>query len=179
MMGTTIGTVCRRRIVSVNAESTLIEAAALMREHHVGSLAIVTESREGKSVTGIVTDRDLVIDVLARGLDASKVLISDLASRSVVGVSEEDDLGDALAVMQANGVRRLLVTNREEHVVGIVSLDDLMDACASQLDGLAKVIRSGIEREVAERTPPSPPAPPIVLRVPAMGTAGWGQSMTP
>jgi CBS domain-containing protein len=75
--------------------------------------------------------------------------------------------------MEAHGVRRLLVADGEKRVTGIISLDDLMDACAKELAGLAAVIRSGIEREVAEsRGAPQPPKL-MPLRVPAVGTAGW------
>jgi CBS-domain-containing membrane protein len=104
------------------------------------------------------------------------VTIGELASDRIVSVSEEDDLSSAIAVMQEGGVRRLLVTNAEQQLVGVVSLDDLMDACAAEMAGLAKVIRNGIEREVIESSNLPPPAP-LVLRVPAMGTAGWGNAM--
>lgn len=113
---------------------------------------------------GIVTDRDFVIGALARGLDGASVEIRELASHTIVSVSEDDDLTSAIAAMQEGGVRRLLVTNREQHLSGIVSLDDVMGACASDMDGLAKLIRSGIEREVAE-TSTTPPSAPLLLRV--------------
>jgi hypothetical protein len=68
------------------------------------------------------------------------------------------------------------VTNSEQRLVGIVSLDDLIDACASDMDGLAQIIRGGIEREVADAsTVPLPD--PMPLRIPAMGTAGWGKAL--
>ncbi len=124
-------------------------------------------------MTGVVTDRDLVIDVLARGLETAGIKIGELASDKIASVPEETDIAGAMAVMEANGVRRVLVTDSEKRVTGIVSLDDLMDACAKELAGLAAVIRSGIEREVAEsRSDPQPPKP-MPLRVPAVGTAGW------
>ena len=170
-MSTDMGSICRRRIVSVDAAATWVEAAGLMREHHVGALVVTQQTSEGPSVNGVVTDRDLVVDGMARGLDPRACAIGELASQRIASVSEDDDLSDALAVMQDSGVRRLLVTNAEQEVVGIVSLDDLMHACAAQMEGVAKVIRSGIEREIAQTAAPEP----IVLRIPAMGTAGWGQ----
>jgi CBS domain-containing protein len=172
-MSADIGSICRRRIVSVDAAASWVEAATLMREHHVGALVVTQRTDEGLRVNGIVTDRDLVVDGMARGLDPSASAIGELASQRIASVSEDDDLSDALAVMQDGGVRRLLVTDAEQQLVGIVSLDDLMHACAAQMEGMAKVIRSGIEREIAQ-TPAATPEP-IVLRIPAMGTAGWGQ----
>jgi len=169
-----VGSVCARRIVRIDSGGTLAQAASLMRDHHVGALVITSETPEGLRVDGIVTDRDLVMDVLARGLDCATVRIGELASREVVSVSEEDDLESAIAAMQETGVRRLLVTGADRQLVGVVSLDDLIDVLARQMDGLAKVIRSGMQREVDEAAAAPPPAP-VVLRIPAMGTAGWGK----
>jgi signal-transduction protein with cAMP-binding, CBS, and nucleotidyltransferase domain len=125
-------------------------------------------------VDGIVTDRDLVIDVLARGLDSATVRIGELVSSEVVSVSEGDDLESAIAAMRETGVRRLLVTGADRQLVGVVSLDDLIAVLATRMDGLAKVIRSGMQREVDEAAAAPPPAPGV-LRIPAMGTAGWGK----
>lgn len=102
-MTTNIGSICRRRIVSIDAAGSLVQAAGLMREHHVGALVVTTQTDEGPRVSGIVTDRDLVIDALARGLDGSTVTIADLASQAIASVGEDDDLSDALAVMQDSG----------------------------------------------------------------------------
>jgi len=146
-----------------------------MRDRHVGALVVTTATPEGPRVVGVVTDRDLVINVLASGLDTDGVAIGDLASEQLVSVNELDDLDDALVAMQSSGVRRLLVIDNEERLIGIVSLDDLRAACAAQIDGLAKVIRSGIDREVATITTMAEPAPPR-LRVPAVGTARWGNA---
>lgn len=171
-----VGSVCTRRIVSLASSGTLAQAASLMHEHHVGALVVTAESPEGLRVNGIVTDRDLVIDVLARGLDSATVRIGELASSEVVSVSEEDDLSTALAAMQETGVRRLLVTDAARQLIGVVSLDDLISVFASQMDGLAGVIRSGMKREVAEAEA-APPPPPLLVRIPAMGTAGWGKAI--
>ena len=123
-----VGSVCARRIVSIDSGGTLAQAASLMRDHHVGALVITVEDARGLSVDGIVTDRDLVIDVLARGLDSATVRIGELVSSEVVSVSEDDDLESAIAAMQETGVRRLLVTGADRQLVGVVSLDDLI-AC--------------------------------------------------
>ena len=168
-----IGTLCTRRIVTINTASSLAQAATLMREFHVGALVVITQAADGEAVSGIVTDRDLVLDVLARGLDVTGVCVGDVARERIASVSEDDDLEAAIAVMQERGVRRLLVTDANQHLSGIVSLDDLIVASAGTAGGLAQVIRRGIEREVAQTGTPAPPAP-IGLRVPAVGTAGWG-----
>ena len=172
-----IASICSRRIITVDSASSLVQAAGLMREHHVGALVITTESSEGPRVTGVVTDRDLVIDVLARGLGGASVAIGDLSSHRVASVSEEDDLDQAIAAMQESGVRRLLVVDAESRLTGIVTFDDLMAAFASQIVGLAEVIRSGMDRE-SVATAAAPAVAPALLRIPAMGTLAWGAAST-
>lgn len=168
-----IGSICRRRVVTIDAASSLTQAAALMREHHVGALVVTSASAEGTHVRGIVTDRDLVIHVLARGSETAGVRVGELTGAAPFSVHEEDSLSDAIAAMKSHGVRRLLVTNSGERLCGILSLDDVVSACGDLIEGLAGVIRAGAEREVAAELPPAPPLPPTLLRIPAMGTAGW------
>jgi CBS domain-containing protein len=168
-----VGSICTRRVVTIDTTGTLAEAAGLMREHHVGSLVIVAAVPEGSRVVGMVTDRDLVVGVLARGLDTGAVAIGDLTHHRIASVAEDDDVSSAIEAMRSNGVRRLVVTDTDRHLTGIVSLDDLLLACARDMSGLAGVIRSGAEREAAE-TSGAPPLPPVHVHVPAMGTAGWG-----
>lgn len=169
-----IGSICTRHLVTVDAASPLQQAAALMREHHVGALVVVESRGDGREprVAGVVTDRDLAIEVLARGGDAAQAPTGRLAGGELVTVPEEADLDAAVALMQSHGVRRLLVHDAEGLLVGLVSFDDLLPACVAPLAGLADTLRKGIEREVAQRGAPTAPARPT-LRVPAMGTAGW------
>lgn len=98
--------------------------------------------------------------------------MGDLASEMIASVSEDADLASARAVMEAHGVRRVLLTDARNRVVGVVSLDDLMDAFAEELARLSRVIRSGMQRETAELDAMAP-ASPMPLRIPAVGTAGW------
>jgi CBS domain-containing protein len=167
-----IGSIAKRHIVTIDGSSSLQQAALLMREHHVGALVITEASAEGPHVTGIVTDRDLAIEVLAQGIDASKARVGGLVRDRLVSAPEGADLGEAVALMRNAGVRRLLVHGAEGQLVGLVSFDDLLQACAAPLAGLAEVLRKGMEREVAERGAIAAPSRPV-LRVPPMGTAGW------
>ncbi|MEJ8827440.1 CBS domain-containing protein [Variovorax humicola] len=174
-----IGSICTRRMVAVDSGSSLVQAASLMREHHVGALIVTSRAPEGACVTGIVTDRDLVVDVLARGLDGNGIKVGELASDKLASLSQDADVPAAIAVMEARGVRRALVTDSDGRVVGILSLDDLISACAKELAGLASIVRSGIQREVTETTHVAQTSKPLPLRVPAMGTAGWTTALVP
>jgi len=178
----TVAAICSRDIVSVPRDAPLSRAALLMRQHHVGTV-IATETREdGLHVVGIVTDRDLVIEAMARGIDGADVPVGALlGSGPLLSVPETADLGEAIATMQSGGVRRLLVRDAEGHLVGLVSFDDVLRVVGAQMAGLAAVLARGREREASaaglpagEPAPAAPTPPPRPrLRVPAMGTAGW------
>lgn len=164
---------CQRPLVTIDADQTLQRAAQLMREQHVGALVIVEPRPEGTLVAGIVTDRDLAIEVLARGGDVAQVPVGRLAGGALVSAGADADLADAVARMQAAGVRRLLVHDADGHLLGLVSFDDLLQACVAPLAGLAEVLRKNLEREATERGALAAPAVAKV-RVPSVGTAGWG-----
>jgi CBS domain-containing protein len=168
----TIASICTRTVVTVDAGATLTDAARRLREHHVGALVVTHATPDGNAVAGVVTDRDLAVEVLARGLDASAVQVGALVRGPLVAVPEDASLADAVAQMQQHGVRRLLVSGAQGQLVGVVSLDDVLGAYAEQLGALAQVVKAALAREVQERPAlAAPPVPP--LRVPAMGTAGW------
>jgi CBS domain-containing protein len=163
---------CQRPLVTIDADQTLQRAAQLMREQHVGALVIVQDRGGGRQVAGVVTDRDLAIEVLARGGDMAQVPVVRLARGALVSAPADAELLDGIARMQAAGVRRLLVTDGDGLLVGLVSFDDLLQACVAPLTGLAEVLRKGLEREAAERGVLAAPERPRV-HVPAVGTAGW------
>jgi len=168
-----IANLCTRRVVIIDAHASLAQAATLMREHHVGALVVTSQGDEGLSVLGLVTDRDLVLNALARELDPADSRIGTLASTTLASVSEDDDVRAAITTMQRAGVRRLLVTDADGRLDGIVSLDDVVQGFANEFAALAGVIRSAMDREVSE-TRPTPPLPANLLRIPSVGTAGWG-----
>lgn len=154
-----IADICQRHIVTVAAVATLREAANRMREHHVGSLVVTVESEGQSEVVGVLTDRDLAIEALARGLDGADLRVGQIASRQLVAVPETAGIAEAVAAMKQAGVRRLLVTAANGELSGIVAADDLLAALADQMSGLAEALRSGTSREAAERPPISPARP--------------------
>lgn len=169
-----IGSICTRTVVTVDQAAPLVEAARLMREHHVGALVVTRQTADGGAVVGVVTDRDLAVEAMARALDVHAVPVGQLLRAPVVAAAETAALDQAASLMEAHGVRRVLVTGAQGELTGILSLDDLLVALAAQVGVLAQAVRSGIDEEA--RTRPAVTPPPIPpLRIPAMGTAGWTQ----
>lgn len=152
-MTMSIGTICTRDVVMVDVTKTLKHAAPLMREHHVGALLVFAQTEEGPRAVGLVTDRDLAIEAMARGLGGDEVKVGQVVSGPPVTVHETASLDEAIEAMQGEGVRRLLVTTAEARLAGIVSLDDLLEALAARMVRLAEAVRGGLARESAQRVP--------------------------
>ena len=161
-----IGDICTREVVMADQAISLQQAAALMRQHHVGALVVTAGSADGVQAVGMVTDRDLVIEAIARGLDAKETEIGRLADSKLAALPAGAIVDDAIVAMKKQGVRRLLVSGDDGHLYGIVSLDDLLDALAHEMSEVAHAVRSGIERETAER-PALPSIEVRAVRIPA------------
>lgn len=162
-----IGSLCKRDVVTIHAAATPRDAAALMGEQHVGAL-LVTESDGSPEVIGIVTDRDLTLEVLGRAEPASPLHMRDLAKPAIAAIHRDADLHDALAQMESAGVRRLLVLDDGGGVLGLVSSDDMLGALADELESLASAMRRGIAREASERKVAAVPLRPRLV-YPAFG----------
>lgn len=121
----------------VSPESTLREAAELMRAVDAGALPVV--SGEGE-VLGMVTDRDIVVRGLALGC-AAEATVSEVMSLRVLSVPEDATLEEAVAVMHRAQVRRLVVTDEQGRLVGMLSLVDLAGALpAERMGALLEVL---------------------------------------
>ncbi|NML18199.1 CBS domain-containing protein [Azohydromonas caseinilytica] len=166
-----IGDVCRHEVVSIDAHAPLREAAALMRSQHVGALVVTETGPQGMhQVIGVLSDRDLAIEVLARGADAAELKVGQLAQRRLAAIPADADVAAAATSMRKAGVRRLLVHAADGRLAGFVSSDDLLEAMAAQLGELAQALRAGIERERSERAVLARPAShPLFLNA---GTPG-------
>ncbi len=147
-----IGEFCNREVVIVAREATAGEAARLMRSHHVGSLVVVDEMIGGKRVPiGIVTDRDLVVEIMATGLDPNTITVGDIMTPGLVTAQEGDEVLPTIELMHAKGVRRLPVVDAEGALAGIVSIDDLIEIMADHLSALTRVIAREQAREARDR----------------------------
>lgn len=148
-----LAALCRHPLVAIDHAATLADAARLMRAEHVGALVVTERDPAGhQHVLGLVTDRDLAVEVMARDLPAPRVEVGALTRGAVVTVAESASLGQAAQAMRSAGVRRLLVVDAQQSLVGLVSADDLLEAMAAELTELAQALRSGLLRETHERS---------------------------
>jgi len=133
-------------VISVGEEDTIADVAKLMDEQGVGSVVVV--SHNGEPV-GIITARDIVRKVVARGLDPAKVKASDVMSSPPIEIGADEDVREAARRMARFDVRRLIVKHRGR-MVGIVTSKDLLAALPSLMDVVLEKCRAGLVRPMEE-----------------------------
>lgn len=147
-----VGDVCSRDVICIDGEADIIAAARRMRAYHVGALVVVDERKDPRAPIGILTDRDLVITVLAEDAeDMNRLLVGDVMTADPVAIRLDDDLDTAIDRMRAAGARRLPVVDQDGRLSGLLSFDDLADALARQLSRMASVLQTEQSREWQRR----------------------------
>lgn len=149
-----VGKLCTRDVSIILSTAPVIEAARRMRNEHVGDLVVVRKGGNG-GVTpiGILTDRDIVVMLVARGAEMiDSLVVGDLLTRSLVVAHENEDSLVVARRMRENGVRRLPVLDEDDRLVGIVTVDDLIGSVNADLDEIAHLV-CGQARQEAERRP--------------------------
>ena len=146
-----VGELCIRQVVVAPRETSVLDAAKLMRQYNVGDI-VVTEEFDGRRVpVGMVTDRDIVLEVMAQDLDATSLSVSDIMSSDLITVREHEGVFQTIQLMRAQGGRRAPVVNDLGVLVGIVSVDDLVELLAEELSELAKLISREQKQEAETR----------------------------
>ncbi|HAV35661.1 MAG TPA: CBS domain-containing protein [Massilia sp.] len=134
-----IGEICTVQTITCARDETVQGAALLMRKHHVGDL-IVVDQLDGQPVpVGIVTDRDIVVSVVALGLDPDSLQVGDIMSDDLLTCGEDDDVYATIEHMRLRGIRRVPVVNRAGGLTGIVSADDLLEFLAEEMGDLSRI----------------------------------------
>jgi CBS domain-containing protein len=141
------GELCNRDVVTITRDAGIIDAAKLMRDHHVGCLVVV-ENREGRmEPVGILTDRDIVIEVIAEECGIADVSVGDVMSYALLKVNEKETVFDTAQRMRARGVRRVPVIRDSGELAGILALDDILEMLSEELTLLARLTSREAEQE--------------------------------
>ncbi|KTC93220.1 CBS domain-containing protein [Legionella cincinnatiensis] len=147
-----VGEYCNRDVVVINCNESVKNAAELMRHYHVGDLVLLEEQKNKKTPIGIVTDRDLVIEVMAAGISPESILIKDIITEPFNSIFENDNLLDALELMHSKKIRRLPVVDNDKALVGIITLDDFIEILAENMANVVDVIKLQQQKEAKQRT---------------------------
>ena len=149
-MSTQIRDFATQVVAVVEPETSALVVAQLMRQHHIGALVVVEAGSESRPV-GIITDRDLVLDLMAEGLDPAVFTAGDIMSVDLVLAHPDMDALDAIDLMKTHRLRRLVITDASGRLTGIVTLEDLLELLSHEISNLASGLTGAREREMKER----------------------------
>jgi CBS domain-containing protein len=142
---------CTAGVVCCGLKTTALEAARLMRQKHVGDVVVVDDPEQEGVPLGIVTDRDLIVEVLGNNLDPAKTSVGGLMRKPIVIAYETEDTSEVIARMRSHGIRRIPVVAHEGQVVGIVTLDDLLRQFVADAGTLVETITKAQANEQHSR----------------------------
>lgn len=131
--------ICTIQTISCKRDETVQGAALLMRKHHVGDLVVVDGPDNAPIPVGIVTDRDIVVAIVALGLDPASLQVDDIMSEDLLTCREDDDVYQTIEHMRLRGIRRVPVVNGKGVLAGIVSADDLLEFLAEEMGDLSRI----------------------------------------
>jgi CBS domain-containing protein len=146
-----IGEICTREVVFCKRNTSALEAAELMRKNHAGDLVVVDGPNGERVPVGIITDRDLVIEVMAMDVDPRAITVGDVMALELAVATEEEDVYQIIDRMNVKGVRRIPVVNAKGGLEGIVSFDDLVEFLGGTLIDLSRVVRRQESKELRTR----------------------------
>ncbi len=134
-----IGEICTTSTIYCTRDDSVQDAALKMRQHHVGDLVVIDQPDDEKLPVGILTDRDIVVSVIALALDPASLLVGDIMSDDLDTCSLDDDVYETIERMHHRGVRRMPVVDGDGRLSGIVSADDLLGFLAEEMSELARI----------------------------------------
>lgn len=146
-----ISEICNREVVIVQVGNSVLEAARLMRQHHVGNVVVVEDRGGVRIPVGIITDRDLVVEIMAQDIAPSGITVGEIMASELASAKESIGVFDAIQYMRSKGVRRLPVVADNGGLVGIITLDDLLELLAEELLDLSKLVKHEQKKETISR----------------------------
>ena len=147
-----VAEICNREVVTAEKHTSIAEAAKIMRRTHTGSLVIVDSDAPKSKPVGIITDRDLVIEVIAKDEEVTGLTVGDVMGPELLISRGNDGIWETILRMRAMGVRRMpVIDDNDGFLMGILSMDDLLEFLASELSDLTKLIKREAGREKETR----------------------------
>lgn len=149
-MGTQLKDFATAVVAVVEPDTTALVVAQVMRKHHIGALVVVDAQEKSRPI-GIVTDRDLVLGLMAEGLDPEVFTAGDIMSVNLVLARPDMDAMDAVQLMNAHRLRRLAIADEQGRLVGIVTMEDLLVLLTRELATLVTGVTGARDREITQR----------------------------
>ncbi len=143
-----ISSICNRNPVIACQEDNLFQAAKKMRQHHVGSLIVISDEDDGLRPIGIVTDSDIIDEVIAEEISVNTISLKDIMSVHPVLAREDDEVTDTVRGMIEKGIHRVPIVNNRGYLVGVFTVDDLMAIISGKLNKLSALIQTEYENQI-------------------------------
>jgi CBS domain-containing protein len=140
---------CDREIATITRDASIHKAALMMRHYHGGEVIIVEKSNDKNIPIGIVTDRDLVVEIIAMEVDMEQISVGNVMSLELITVSENMSLSDTLDIMQHNGVRRAPVVDGSGCLIGLITVEGILKVLSQDMN---KVLELFYRERYIEKT---------------------------
>lgn len=143
--------VCNPAVITAQRHDSAVKLAELMREYHVGLLVVADSIGTKLMPIGLITDRDIVIEIVAKNLRPEDLTANDIMATELIMASVDDNIDEVILRMHQNKVRRLPVVDQQGLLYGIVALDDLLQLIVSELRALSEITQRQILKEADSR----------------------------
>lgn len=134
-----VGEVCSRSVATCRRETSALDLARLMRERGVAEVVVVDSVEGGVTPVGIVTDRDLVVEVMAAGIDPNMLRVDQMIVAEPVSVLDAEWMSDAVWHMRGKGIHRLPVVDARNRLIGLLTADDITRWLAQELTEITRI----------------------------------------
>lgn len=141
-----VSNLCSTEVVTVEEGDSILEAARRMRQHHVGDVVVLPDDGARKPV-GILTDRDITIELVANEMDLGQICVGDVMSYDLVAVDADEEVLTALDIMTEQGIRRVPVVDGDGCLCGVLSIDDVIGTLADAMRQIANLFEIQKGRE--------------------------------
>ncbi|MGK0304790.1 MAG: CBS domain-containing protein [Gammaproteobacteria bacterium] len=145
-----VGEICSRNFIYVLHQDSVLDVARIMREQHVGSVVVVDNNNGEMTPQGLITDRDLVLEVLAAKIDPAVLKAEDILTSELIFVTETHDVEEALKYLRYYGVRRAPVVNVNGVLVGVFCIEDSLAILSEEFSELVKLLSNELINENTE-----------------------------
>jgi len=134
-----VGDIMKKDVISIEEDAPITEVAKLMKIHDIGSVVVA----KNKKAEGIITEKDIIHQIVAKGADASKITAKEIMSRPLKVVRPGTTLEESAKMMRQYSLKRFPVVNENNELVGMISEGDIMNVFPSIVDLLEERARAG------------------------------------
>ena len=137
-----VGKYCDKKISTLTQDSSILDAAQVMRKNHVGEVIIVEKKMGNVIPVGLITDRDLVVEILAMEIDIETINLGCIMCIELVTVNYDSSLNKALEIMQHHGIRRAPVVGNNGELIGIINIEAVIKVLSQDMAKILKLFNN-------------------------------------